>query len=29
MSEIVMLLIIVGLWFLLQAYVFPKLGIPT
>jgi hypothetical protein len=29
MNEIFLLLLIVGLWYLLQAYILPKLGIPT
>jgi len=29
MNEIFLLLIAVGLWYLLQAYILPKLGIPT
>jgi hypothetical protein len=29
MNEIFLLLIIVGVWYLLQAYILPKLGIPT
>jgi len=29
MNEIIMLLIIVGIWYLLQAYVLPKFGIST
>jgi hypothetical protein len=29
MNEIFLLLIIVGLWYLLQAYILPKLGIST
>ncbi len=27
MNEIIILLIIVGIWYLLQAYILPKLGI--
>jgi hypothetical protein len=29
MKEIVIMLAIVGIWFLLQAYVLPKLGVST
>ena len=29
MNELFLLLIIVGLWYLLQAYILPKLGIST
>ena len=29
MSEFVILLIIIGVWFLLQVYILPKLGIST
>jgi hypothetical protein len=29
MKEIVIMLAIVGVWFLLQAYILPKLGVPT
>ncbi len=29
MNEIIVLLIIVGLWYLLQAYILPKFGIST
>jgi hypothetical protein len=29
MNEIIVLLVIVGLWYLLQAYILPKLGIST
>jgi hypothetical protein len=29
MNEIIILLIIVGIWYLLQAYILPKLGIST
>jgi hypothetical protein len=29
MNDIVLLLIIVGIWYLLQAYILPKLGIST
>jgi hypothetical protein len=29
MNDIVLLLVIVGLWYLLQAYILPKLGIST
>jgi hypothetical protein len=29
MNDIILLLIIVGVWYLLQAYVLPKLGIST
>jgi hypothetical protein len=29
MNNIVLLLIIVGIWYLLQAYILPKLGIST
>ena len=29
MNKIILLLIVVGLWYLLQAYILPKLGIPT
>mgnify|MGYP001825114742 CR=1 FL=1 len=29
MNEIFLLLIIVGVWYLLQAYILPKLGIST
>ena len=29
MKEIVTLLAVVGVWFLLQAYILPKLGIST
>ena len=29
MKEIVIMLVIVGVWFLLQAYILPKLGVPT
>jgi hypothetical protein len=29
MKEIVIMMVIVGVWFLLQAYILPKLGVPT
>jgi hypothetical protein len=29
MNDIVLLLIIIGVWYLLQAYILPKLGIST
>ncbi len=29
MNTIIVLLIIVGIWYLLQAYILPKLGIST
>jgi hypothetical protein len=29
MKEILIFLGIVGIWFLLQAYILPKLGVPT
>jgi hypothetical protein len=29
MKDIIVLLIFVGLWYLLQAYILPKLGIST
>jgi len=29
MKEIIIMLVIVGVWFLLQAYILPKLGVPT
>jgi len=29
MNDIALLLIIVGIWYLLQAYILPKLGIST
>jgi hypothetical protein len=29
MNDIFLLLIIVGIWYLLQAYILPKLGIST
>jgi hypothetical protein len=29
MKELIIMLGIVGIWFLLQAYILPKLGIPT
>jgi hypothetical protein len=29
MNNIILLLIIVGIWFLLQGYILPKLGIST
>lgn len=29
MKETVILLIIIGVWFLLQVYIFPKLGVST
>lgn len=29
MKEIITLLIVVGIWFLLQTYILPKLGIST
>jgi len=29
MNEIFLLLVIVGVWYLLQTYILPKLGIPT
>jgi len=29
MNDIVLLLIIIGIWYLLQAYILPKLGIST
>jgi hypothetical protein len=29
MKEIVIMLAVVGVWFLLQAYILPKLGIST
>jgi hypothetical protein len=29
MNDLVLLLIIVGIWYLLQAYILPKLGIST
>lgn len=29
MKNTIILLIIIGVWFLLQAYIFPKLGVST
>ncbi len=29
MSEILILLLIIGIWYLLQAYILPKLGVST
>ena len=29
MNDIILILIIVGVWYLLQAYILPKLGIST
>ncbi len=29
MSEILILILIVGIWYLLQAYILPKLGVST
>jgi hypothetical protein len=29
MKDIILMLIIVGVWYLLQAYILPKLGIST
>ena len=29
MSEVLTLIIIIGIWYLLQAYILPKLGIST
>ena len=29
MKDIIIMLAIVGIWYLLQAYILPKLGIPT
>ena len=29
MKEILIMMAIVGIWFLLQAYILPKLGVPT
>jgi hypothetical protein len=29
MNDIILLLIIVGIWYLLQAYILPKFGIST
>jgi hypothetical protein len=29
MKDIIIVLAIVGVWYLLQAYILPKLGIPT
>jgi len=29
MNNIILLLIIIGIWYLLQAYILPKLGIST
>jgi hypothetical protein len=29
MKDIIVVLAIVGVWYLLQAYILPKLGIPT
>jgi hypothetical protein len=29
MNDIIVLLIVVGIWYLLQAYILPKLGIST
>ena len=29
MKEILILLLVVGIWYLLQAYILPKLGIST
>lgn len=29
MNELFMLIIIVGIWYLLQAYILPKLGVST
>ena len=29
MNDIILLLVIVGIWYLLQAYILPKLGIST
>ena len=29
MNDIILLLIIIGIWYLLQAYILPKLGIST
>jgi len=29
MKEILIVLAVMGVWFLLQAYILPKLGVPT
>ena len=29
MKEIIIMLVIVGIWYLLQAYILPKMGIST
>jgi hypothetical protein len=29
MKEIIIMLVVVGVWYLLQAYILPKLGIST
>ena len=29
MKSIVIFMVIIGVWFLLQAYILPKMGIPT
>ena len=29
MKEFIIMMVIVGVWFLLQAYILPKLGVPT
>jgi hypothetical protein len=29
MKEIVIILAVIGIWYLLQAYILPKLGVPT
>jgi hypothetical protein len=29
MSELLILILIVGIWYLLQAYILPKLGVST
>lgn len=29
MKDIILMLVIVGIWYLLQAYILPKLGIST
>jgi len=29
MNEILILLLIIGIWYLLQAYILPKLGVST
>ena len=29
MSEILILILIIGIWYLLQAYILPKLGVST